>query len=48
MFQQILPLVMLFKIKNVFTEAVSLGEMVRRVCVLMCWLLLDTLGNILW
>ena len=48
MLQQILPLVMLFKIKTMFTEAVSLGKMVRRICVLMCWLLLATLGNILW
>lgn len=31
MLQQILPLVMLFKIKTMFTEAISLGKMVRRI-----------------
>lgn len=30
MLQQILPLVMLFKIKTMFTEAISLGKMVRK------------------
>ena len=31
MLQQILPLVMLFKVKTMFTEAISLGKMVRRI-----------------